>query len=519
MASRAHPAPGGVASAVQCWAPRLAALAALAALLRHFLYQLQSAIVAIRFPFGMDYGEGIVWQQMRNIMRGVGYGPLGVYPAIVYHYPPVFHLTTGLIATIFGTDALATGRAISWIATLGCAAIIGAMTALIGRGRGRLVNSLCALFAGLIFLSIEPVGEWAVLMRVDMLAYLFSLAGLAIAIVGVNRPRLIPAAALCFTLAIYTKQVSIAAPAAAFVGLLVVRPRLAWGLALYGMLGGLVLLLLMMWLTDGRFLRHIILYNVNRIQPEMIRALLPPIGSHLPYVALSIAGAFMLVRRTCLLWTTRESHAAEVAAAVAALAYFVLKTLMLGMIVKSGANVNYMVEWFCAVALLAGVALSPILTVVMHAPRGDAATQPPSALLATAILLIVGVQAHPFSVHALTMAGGRSEAATLEPIVALIRATRRPVISDDMTLLLRAGREVEWEPAIAAELGAAGRYDEAGLVRMIRQRRFGLFITEGDSGDPSFDSRYNPAVAAAIASAYPRRWTMQRFTIHAPARR
>ncbi len=107
------------------WTLALPLAAALGVLITHFALQVGSGIVLIRYPFGIDYGEGIVWQQMRNIMHGAGYGPLGVYPAIVYHYPPVFHVTAGMAARLFGTDELATGRAVSWIAGLGTAAIVG----------------------------------------------------------------------------------------------------------------------------------------------------------------------------------------------------------------------------------------------------------------------------------------------------------------------------------------------------------------------------------------------------------
>ena len=87
-----------------------------------------------------------------------------------------------------------------------------------------------------------------------------------------------------------------------------------------------------------------------------------------------------------------------------------------------------------------------------------------------------------------------------------------------MTLLIRAGRDVQWEPAIAAELGATGRYDQPGFVRLIDQRRFGLFITDGDRGPSSYKGRYNPPVADAITRDYPQTWKMGRFVIHAPAR-
>uniref|UniRef100_UPI0035CA65A5 hypothetical protein n=1 Tax=uncultured Caballeronia sp. TaxID=1827198 RepID=UPI0035CA65A5 len=123
----------GLADAIRRSALWLALLAALGVLIVHFAIQAHSAAALIRYPYGLDYGEGIVWQQMRNIMAGRGYAPLGVYPAIVYHYPPVFHIIVGITARLFGIDELATGRAISWLSTLGCAVLIGMLTVVIGR--------------------------------------------------------------------------------------------------------------------------------------------------------------------------------------------------------------------------------------------------------------------------------------------------------------------------------------------------------------------------------------------------
>jgi len=90
--------------------------------------------------------------------------------------------------------------------------------------------------------------------------------------------------------------------------------------------------------------------------------------------------------------------------------------------------------------------------------------------------------------------------------------------------LLQHRKSFEWLAfpadfaAIAAELGAAGRYDQAAFARMIRNKRFGLFITEGDRGGAMFKQRYNPPVAEAMASAYPNTSMLGRFTIYAPRR-
>lgn len=519
MASVSAPSPSAFHALARRWVLGLALAAALGPLFAHFAVNARSTLVLIQYPFGMDYGEGIVWQQMRNMMHSQGYAPLGTYPAIVYHYPPVFHMTVAFFAWAFGTDELATGRAVSWISTLGTAAVLGRLAVSIGgQSKDRVTAWLGGLLTALIFLSCEPVVIWSPLMRVDMLACLLSAGGLALALRAIDRPALLHAAAACFTLAVYTKQTSIAAPAAAFLALLAVHPRLAIRLAIFTVAQSATILAALSWVTGGNFLRHIILYNVNRVDPAALASLAAPILRHVLYVALACAGAFLLARRTRSQWYVRQNHVAAVAGAVAALAYFLIKVLMLPMVMKSGASFNYMIEWFCSVAILAGIAILPALATVVEHFRERDVRSGASIALPCAVLLAVAVQAAQLPRVVLTQQEAGKESAQVQPAVDLIRHSAKPVISDDMTLLIRAGRPVEWEPAIAAELGATGRYNQAGFVRMIREKRFGLFLTEGKRGEYTYDSRYNPPVADAIARAYPKEYTLGRFTVHAPER-
>ncbi|MBW8744361.1 MAG: hypothetical protein JF628_08445 [Sphingomonas sp.] len=500
---------------VRRWASALALSAALGMLLFGFVTLSWSGIVLIRFPFGVDYGEGIVWQQMRNMLRGEGYSPLGVYPAIVYHYPPVYHLTTWAVSWIFGTDPLAAGRAISLISMLGSSALIGWLAAVIARGRYRVAAGLCAVMAGLFFMSCQPVVDWLATMRVDMLSYFLGFAGLAFALGAVGRPSLVTAAALCFVLAIYTKQTSLAAPGAAFIALLTVRPRMAWQLAALCICLGLAALAGLTLLTHGGFLRHILLYNVNRMKFDALGSLVAPLLMHAIYEALALAGGVILCRRVRSHWAERREKPDAVAGPVVALAYFAIKTPMLVLVLKSGASVNYLIEWYAAVAILAGVAMAPVVEAVVEQFQDDSPGAT-SVLLPIAALLACAVQAHNLPHRLLTMQGAHAQTKRLAPVVSLIRNTPGVVISDDMVLLIRAGRDVNWEPAIVAELGAMGRYDQPAFVRMVQERRFSLFITEGGPGDYIFEARYNPPVIKAIMENYPVTRNLNGFTVRAP---
>ena len=82
---------------------------------------------AVQFGWQLDYGEGIVWEQMRLMVAGRGYGAIDGLPAIVFHYPPLFHMVTAALAAVTGLDALAVGRSVS----IGSTLLIGLFAGLI----------------------------------------------------------------------------------------------------------------------------------------------------------------------------------------------------------------------------------------------------------------------------------------------------------------------------------------------------------------------------------------------------
>ena len=81
-------------------------------------------VEAIPFRYALDYNEGIVWKQMVEIVAGRGYAPIDRFPAIVFHYPPVFHLAAAALAQT-GLDPLIAGRLVSLVSTAGSALIVG----------------------------------------------------------------------------------------------------------------------------------------------------------------------------------------------------------------------------------------------------------------------------------------------------------------------------------------------------------------------------------------------------------
>lgn len=482
-------------------------------LYRAFLFAV-GGLAAIHYPWELDYGEGIVWQQMRWIFTAKAYGPIDQFPAIVFHYPPLYHAVTAITAAVFGTDELATGRALSLLSTVAAAIASAILVAQLVEERARPRDrSLCACIGGLLAFTYLPVVAWAPLMRVDMLAVALSLFGLVAVFKSLKRPAFIYLASLLFVAAVYTKQTAIGAPAAAFAVLLALRPSLAVrGIGACLMLG-VAALLTLGWLTDGGFYRHIFLYNVNRPDLSRLSWIVYAAEAQAAYVVLAL---LVLGRRLAELLSRYRGKANARAALAAnladvqlsiATAYVLISTLMLVLVAKSGSSINYFLEWFFALGLFAAMAPAEAL-------RGVKAELRSALAAGVCIVLAIGAAFAPLPRSDIDVNGPRAR--QLAALSREVASAAKPVISDDMVLLIRSGKDVVWEPAIFAELASTGDWDERPFVERIRKGQFAFFITWGERGFHRFDERYNPAVAAAMESAYPVKEKIADLTIHRP---
>jgi len=481
-----------------------------------------ASIAAIGFPLSLDYGEGIVLQQALLLIGPSAYGDVTRYPFIVFHYPPGYLLAVRAVAAL-GYDIVEAGRGVSVAATLFAAAAIGAL-AHAGTGAAPRLLRLGAAAAGAMALfAFTPVSDWMVLARVDMLALAFGMAGLALVPRIPGAPWRAYAAALLFTCAVYTRQTALAAPLAATLVLLVASPRDAVRLVVAGIAMALALLGIGMVLTDGGLLQHLLAYNINRFGRifgfQMMNFITENALPALVALAAFALGLWRVAARRPR-WTRAEAAATlarDPAARTVAVTflYFAIATPMLALAGKSGSNVNYFLEWVCGAAMLTGLLFGWI-------GQGAAAAGVPAArLVPVGAALLAGVLALQLAIVR-NPARDILASPTLTPefmsdLVAAVRQAPHPVISDDMVLLLRGGKEVPWEPAIFAELAALGRWDERLITNMIRAGSFSFAVTRGGAGDTVFDRRYNPAVAEALDAAFPNQVRRGAYVIRLPA--
>ncbi len=492
---------------------RVALAVALAALAWRAGDVLQAASDAIGFTLSLDYGEGIVLQQALLVTGPRAYGDITRYPFIVFHYPPGFLLASRAVAAL-GVDLVAAGRLVSYAATLAMAAAIGTMAHATLAGAPREARLFGAAVAALLLFSFWPVALWMPLARVDMLAYAFTLWGLVLALRAPESHWRAFAAAAMFTAAMFTRQTTFAAPLAATLVLLLASPRDATRLVLGGLVLSLALLSLATLLTGGGFLQHLVLHNINRYDHRGFWTLYYFVVESVGPIGLGFGGAllvlWLLLPRLRRLPTALRAEPAARAAA-AALIYTGISTPLLLLVAKSGANVNYFIEWASGCATLGGMLVGRIAQSGLARGAG-CATAAGAALLAAVL-----------TTHAATVRTPAHGVLTdfsltfMQDLVALARKADRTIISDDMVLTLRAGKEVPWESAIFAELGGLGRWDERLIVDMIREGRFAFAVTVGDRGSPIFDSRYSFAVLEALEEAFPVRIRRGRLIIRLPA--
>lgn len=447
-------------------------------------------LAAIRDPNELDYGEGIVWQQAALLLSPRLYSTASSLPFIVFHYPPVYLLFTRALGLIT-PNLLIAGRVLTAISAC-CVAALATMLVLAASeptATRRLPRIEVAVAIGLSLLCVHAVRVWALFMRVDMLAEAFGLAGMLVSVRSRSWRGLTAGMLLCAA-ATYCKQTELPTGLAVAIIMMLRRPRDVAAALSISIVAGLIPLVALQWFTRGGFLENIIYYNVNRLRLDGgLHTLMAEKASLL--LAITIV---FVVGRLCLpyiqWWRSmgtvqRSASRAEVAREIL-LVQFTLSSMMLATIFKSGSNINYFVDWFCVGLILVGTWLS-------ESPIGSRASN--------VLLALLGVQAALAPVRLMSSEAWQIQSTPPALLLGRIRQATLPVASENMVLLMSAGKSVVYEPAIVTELAALGRWDERPLVKMIAGRGFAFMLTSDGTAWPSV--RRSAAVNAAMQDAYP----------------
>jgi PII-like signaling protein len=472
-------------------------------------------------PYQLGYGEGIVLYQASKVMDlGSAYKPIDQYPFVVFHYPPLYHLTIRALALVTGS-LVSSGRWLSVISGLSIELTIGLLVFLSLPRRLELSPRLvAAAFAGLLP-NLLSVMMWTPLARVDMLALLLSFAGLAAFVLSGRQKAWEYLAFVLFISALFTKQTMIAGPLACLTAAMIEDVKHAVRLALFAGLMGATVLAALAWATHGEVIRHLFVYNQNPFSlSRMVTRLSTNFEGVIPLVALAggcvvwaglEVAAAVRRKRWCMVraWLSHSKYRRSVLICVLFLISAVLVSFTSG---KEGATYNYFLEWNLACCPLAGCALFRGLYGWRDSGRS-------TSVLAVAYVLpiLIAIQGIPAAVKRLrppdsaeTLEEAETEGANAA-MLNLINQAQGPVFSEDMMLLYKAGKEVPAEPAIIKSLATNGMWDEGPFLKMIEEHRFPMIVVFNLSTE-----RYTPTVRAAIERWYSRTREIGRFKVYEP---
>jgi len=408
---------------------------------------------------------------------------------------------------LLGIDPLMAGRGISVACTLAAAGLCGW---LVGRGIGEHVNGLARVvgctIGALLPLSLGPVELWSVLMRVDMLAICLSLLGIAIDVESIRRPAWLAVAMPVFVLAVYTKQTALAAPTAALAVSWALNRRQTIIALIFGTALGVLGFGWLEWLTSGGFGRHIIAYNINTFSIEAFISNVKGLWFFMFLFVLAAGSLALLWRDQLLPFKTVASFrrsTAWVCVAIVTL-WLIFQTALLVTAAKVGASINHFIELFYICALPIGIFAAHCwhdIIVNRHSRAGKIDI----ILLFLMVVLTVTVTKYPVYRHPQLDDPKATE--IQQYMIKEIAHAPRPVLSDDMVLLIRAGREVQIEPAIFRELTATRRWDQTYFLQLLSNHAFEFVIILNES-------EYTAEMLGAIAQAYPNTGKLGPYTIH-----
>ncbi|MBL8160537.1 MAG: phospholipid carrier-dependent glycosyltransferase [Anaerolineae bacterium] len=534
---------------------RVLLAAAVGLLLFYFAVYAVYAVNLISFPFDYDQGEG--FELVDTILFSQGewpYRDTETFPFYSSNYPPLFHVIAAPFVWLFG-PAYWYGRLLSFLSTLITAAAIAYAVHRASGHRWIAILSGLAFLASNTVYHIGPLFRQHISMVMFETLAVVVLAGVN-EIPDTRRRRRLLALGLALILAAgYTKQLAAVTALAAGVFLFIRQPRRAvvWGIM--AALAGVGIFVWMNWATGGEWWRQAILANVNELKilqtlalfgqwfglhgflivPAALLVLYELYFARLSIYAIWFVCAVGINGAASGTWGGGDSYFATAIAATCILSGIFAARTLRG-------------EWRFPSNYLSRLVINPTPKSPPHdMERGlpDSPLLPLSqgkggvrlALARVGLIIIpllylgygravlhmptqgavFGTLAGALNIPPNAMNGFYDSARTLDgqyatgyanighlvtqadidagwSIVARIRESEQPVISEDAGFTLMAGREAITNPTQLLNLEKKGLYDGGELVRMIDGQEFGLIILRAQF--------YPDVVLQAIARAY-----------------
>ncbi|WP_432460655.1 hypothetical protein [Agarivorans sp. QJM3NY_25] len=482
---------------------------------------LKDGMLALAYPYELDYGEGPILSQTILLGQGLNiYHDFSQAPYTVANYPPVFHYFS-LALTPFVGSFLQAGRLVSFMSTWGAAAVIACCVFSLSNNLdiSKKTRLFVAMLSGAAFLGLDYVYMWAALMRVDMLALLLTLCGLAWFIWRYPKQDGLWGAILWFCLAAFTKQSTLAAPMAVALYLLLKSRQDGFRFSIaIGILGASGLALLV-WNSEGGAWQNLVIANKNNFYWSDVAK----------YLGLMVRDNWLYLVASLLLltfWLYRALRSQLDPRILLIIIYLGIAFLTALSIGKVGSNFNYYIEFLA----LACIAFGLVLLIIIRQSQLIASKAGLVVMLmfAVAVTTFHSLKYHgqfKASYRSLKVAMGerniRNEVAhqqQLDRVVDWLRSRTGEVISEDMTLLSVAGQPLSFQPFIMTQLAGQGLWDPSPVVESLLDRRYAgaVLLFDLDNVPAYAKARFSSDILNALKSRYQLRETFAQYHLYEP---
>ncbi|MFB6225355.1 MAG: ArnT family glycosyltransferase [Candidatus Paceibacteria bacterium] len=435
-------------------------------------------IISLTSRASLDYGEGFVlyfaehWSHM--------YQTIDIAPYLVTNYPPVYPFLTGLLTSLFG-DAFFAGRFVSIVSTLIIAIIIGYVLYRHSSSKELSYSArlMIPLFAGMLFLLSPITMKWGSVARVDALGVFFSVCAVYWYSSRRGMTQSIGCSLIC-VLAVFTKQLLIAAPLAIFLSWLYEK-RYKDAAIFAALLAGisLFLMLTLIAMSDGQAFMHMLTYNINAYSFSRVKTLISFVSSsHVILLLLSMSGLIFSVINRVNIYAM----------------YFMFALLISLTAGKIGASTNYYLESLASGALLSGYFMQQLgMRISIRNLKASVSNHP---LVILIVVLLVWQYAAFVSPVNMPKPGSTQARSVINEAEGL-------VLSEDAGLLLATGHRITYQPFIMRQLIREDLWEQTPLVQSINNKTYSYIVLHNRAREESkLSHRWTKKQLTAIRNNY-----------------
>jgi hypothetical protein len=179
-------------------------------------------------------------------------------------------------------------------------------------------------------------------------------------------------------------------------------------------------------------------------------------------------------------------------------------------VAKRGASTNYLLPLILTLSPLAGIVVWRVFAAARNSRQSD------FVLLGSFSLILLVCQPMLSAAPRILSRGDEGDkeqyAAERRALIAAVRSTPGTIYSEDILLLLQAGKSVFAEPSIITNLAATARWDEHPFLGMLARKAFPLILAK----DLNDHALYSPAVVRLIRANYEKGEQLDGLVVYRP---